>query len=32
MAFGSMAQNNEVAIFKASGLSLYKMMISSPFR
>jgi lipopolysaccharide export system permease protein len=27
MAFGSMAQNNEVAIFKASGLSLYKMMI-----
>ncbi len=28
MAFGSMAQNNEVAIFKASGLSLYKMMIT----
>ena len=27
MAFGSMAQNNEVAIFKAFGLSLYKMMI-----
>lgn len=27
MAFGSMAQNNEVAILKASGVSLYKMMI-----
>jgi lipopolysaccharide export system permease protein len=27
MAFGSMAQNNEVAIMKASGISLYKMMI-----
>jgi len=27
MAFGSMAQNNEVAIFKATGISLYKMMI-----
>ncbi len=27
MAFGSMAQNNEVAIMKASGVSLYKMMI-----
>lgn len=27
MAFGSMAQNNEVAILKASGISLYKMMI-----
>ena len=29
MAFGSMAQNNEVAIMKASGISLYKMMIPS---
>lgn len=27
MAFGSMAQNNEVAIMKAAGISLYKMMI-----
>ncbi len=27
MAFGSMAQNNEVAIMKASGISLYKMMV-----
>ncbi|MBU1679347.1 MAG: LptF/LptG family permease [Bacteroidetes bacterium] len=27
MAFGSMAQNNEVSIMKASGISLYKMMI-----
>ncbi|MCO6473978.1 MAG: LptF/LptG family permease [Melioribacteraceae bacterium] len=27
MAFGSMAQNNEIAIFKATGISLYKMMI-----
>jgi lipopolysaccharide export system permease protein len=27
MAFGSMAQNNEIAIMKASGISLYKMMI-----
>jgi lipopolysaccharide export system permease protein len=27
MAFGSMSQNNEVAILKASGVSLYKMMI-----
>jgi lipopolysaccharide export system permease protein len=27
MAFGSMAQNNEVAIMKASGISLYKMML-----
>ncbi len=26
MAFGSMAQNNEIAIFKASGISLYKMI------
>lgn len=28
MAFGSMAQNNEIAIFKASGMSLYKMIIT----
>lgn len=28
MAFGSMAQNNEIAIMKASGISLYRMMIS----
>jgi len=28
MAFGTMAQNNEIAIFKASGISLYKMMIT----
>lgn len=27
MAFGSMSQNNEIAILKASGISLYKMMI-----
>ncbi|MEN8193366.1 MAG: LptF/LptG family permease [Bacteroidota bacterium] len=27
MAFGAMSQNNEVAVFKASGISLYKMMI-----
>lgn len=27
MAFGSMSQNNEVAILKATGVSLYKMMI-----
>ncbi|MBI5731545.1 MAG: LptF/LptG family permease [Ignavibacteriales bacterium] len=27
MAFGSMSQNNEIAIFKATGVSLYKMMI-----
>ncbi len=27
MAFGSMSQNNEVAILKSSGVSLYKMMI-----
>ncbi len=27
MAFGNMAQNNEIAIMKASGISLYKMMI-----
>ena len=30
MAFGSMAQNNEIAIFKASGISLYRM-IAPPF-
>ncbi len=28
MAFGSMAQNNEIAILKASGMSLYKMLIA----
>jgi lipopolysaccharide export system permease protein len=27
MAFGTMGQNNEIAILKASGVSLYKMMI-----
>jgi lipopolysaccharide export system permease protein len=27
MAFGNMSQNNEIAILKASGISLYKMMI-----
>ncbi|MFH1194565.1 MAG: LptF/LptG family permease [bacterium] len=27
MAFGGMAQNNEIAILKSSGISLYKMMI-----
>ncbi len=27
MAFGSMAQNNEIAVLKASGTSLYKMML-----
>ncbi|PKL87672.1 MAG: YjgP/YjgQ family permease [Ignavibacteriae bacterium HGW-Ignavibacteriae-2] len=27
MAFGSMSQNNEVAILKATGVSLYKMLI-----
>ena len=27
MAFGGMSQNNEVAILKATGVSLYKMMI-----
>jgi len=26
MAFGSMAQNNEIAVLKASGMSLYKML------
>lgn len=28
MAFGSMAQNNEITIVKSSGVSLYKMMIA----
>ncbi len=28
MAFGSMAQNNEVAVLKSSGMSLYRMMIA----
>jgi len=27
MAFGSMSQNNEIAIMKASGISLYRMML-----
>ncbi|MBN2572689.1 MAG: LptF/LptG family permease [Ignavibacteriales bacterium] len=27
MAFGNMAQNNEIAIFKASGVSLYRMLV-----
>lgn len=27
MAFGSLAQNNEVAVLKASGMSLYKMLV-----
>ena len=27
MAFGGMSQNNEIAILKATGMSLYKMMI-----
>jgi len=27
MAFGSMSQNNEISILKATGVSLYKMMI-----
>ncbi len=31
MAFGTMAQNNEVAILKASGISLYKMMMPPLF-
>ncbi len=30
MAFGTMAQNNEIAVMKSSGISLYKMMIA-PF-
>lgn len=28
MAFGTMSQNNEITILKASGVSLYKMLIS----
>ncbi len=28
MAFGAMSQNNEITILKASGVSLYKMLIS----
>jgi len=28
MAFGNLAQNNEVAILKASGVSLYRMMVA----
>ncbi len=31
MAFGNMAQNNEIAVLKASGVSLYKMMIPPLF-
>ncbi len=31
MAFGTMAQNNEIAIMKASGISLYKIMIPPLF-
>ena len=31
MAFGSMSQNNEIAILKATGISLYKMMIPPLF-
>lgn len=31
MAFGSMSQNNEIAILKASGISLYKMMLPPLF-
>ncbi len=27
MAFGSLAQNNEIAVLKASGMSLYKMLV-----
>ena len=27
MAFGAMSQNNEIAIMKASGISLYRMML-----
>lgn len=30
MAFGNMAQNNEVAVLKSSGVSLYRMMLA-PF-
>lgn len=28
MAFGNLAQNNEIAILKASGVSLYRMMVT----
>jgi len=28
MAFGSMAQNNEIAVLKSAGVSLYRMMIA----
>lgn len=28
MAFGTMGQNNEIAIFKASGVSLYRMLVA----
>lgn len=28
MAFGTMSQNNEITVLKASGISLYKMMIA----
>lgn len=31
MAFGTMSQNNEIAILKATGVSLYKMMIPPLF-
>lgn len=31
MAFGNLAQNNEVAVMKASGISLYKMMVPPLF-
>ena len=31
MAFGSLAQNNEIAILKATGVSLYRMMIPPLF-
>ena len=31
MAFGSMAQSNEIAIMKATGISLYKMLIPPLF-
>ena len=27
MAFGNMAQNNEIAVLKSSGVSLYKMIV-----
>ncbi|PKL83283.1 MAG: YjgP/YjgQ family permease [Ignavibacteriae bacterium HGW-Ignavibacteriae-3] len=31
MAFGSMSQNNEIAILKATGVSLYRMMVPPLF-